>query len=185
MVSSSILLSFHEFWMILADLFCSSPFPYCFDCLHMFCCRSLISIELNSRSLIFFCFLFCCFHIFWIFYGSLFVAESCWLLLHLVFVFHCFLCFLLLLGVRKQTRLYESPRAVTRLTVYRPRRVWVDFPLPWKIPKFVLDGSIFPGWSIKRSIVWSYSRLISIPLDCPRGARPGRLVGLVGPKAPN
>ena len=31
---------------------------------------------------------------------------------------------LLLFGVRKETRLYESPRAVTRLTVYRPRRVY-------------------------------------------------------------
>ena len=34
-----------------------------------------------------------------------------------------------------------------------------------EIPEFILDGSIFPGWSIKRSIVWSYSRLISIRLE--------------------
>ena len=39
------------------------------------------------------------------------------------------------------------------------------FPRLWKIPKFVLDGSIFRRWRIWRSIVWSYSRLISIPLE--------------------
>ena len=39
------------------------------------------------------------------------------------------------------------------------------FPRLWEIPEFILDGSIFPQWRIKRSIVWSYSRLISIPVE--------------------
>ena len=40
----------------------------------------------------------------------------------------------------------------------------VVFPRLWKIPKFIFDGGIFPGSSIKRSIVWAYSHPISIPL---------------------
>ena len=51
-------------------------------------------------------------------------AESCWLPLHFVFV-SCYFLFWVS-DTRKGRRLYESPRAVTRLTVYRPLRV-LDF----------------------------------------------------------
>ena len=59
-------------------------------------------------------------------------------------------------------------RRVELVSTLRKTRLFITLEVVfwkfWKIPEFILDGSIFSRCRIKRSIVWSYSDFISITL---------------------